>query len=192
LSYRGIRGTGLACRVDASSVVVPLSRLRSIRAPQPGRDSLLLYAGVDSLQVAGDAWVALPLLGVGSATCAGEPAIRLVTVVDTSVTPLASLAALAPVRFFEVMEARLYPSLGSWWLGARSESGGEPIQPLAGPFISGSPPFAYLDSLQQPTLVTSAVERIQLDLVGRWPAWSNGALRPDSARRSLFPRNLTP
>ena len=118
----------------------------------------MLYAGVDSLQVARGGWLALPLLGVGSATCGGGPAVRLITAIDTVSTPLASLPALPPVRIFEVMQARFYASLGSWWLGARSESAGETIQPLAGPFESAGSPFGYRDSLQQPTLVPGAVE----------------------------------
>ncbi len=193
MTYRGIRGVGVACRVSASDVVVPIGRLRSTRLPQPGRDSLLLYAGVDSLHIARDAWVALPLLGVGTTSCAGMPAFRLATLVDTTQTPLGSLPAFPPVRLFEVMEARLYPSLGGWWLGARSESGGETIQPLAGPFVPGGAPFNYLDSLQQPTLVAGAVRSIQIDLVGRWSGWQGGiSTRSDSARGSLFPRNLDP
>jgi len=193
MSYRGGRGMGIACRVDATEVVVPVDRLRSTRSPQPGRDSLLLYAGVDSLHVARDAWLALPLLGVGGTTCAGMPALRLVTAVDTNRTPLGSLPALPPVRLFEVMEARFYTSLGAWWLGARSESGGETIQPLAGPFAAGGAPFKYLDSLQQPTLSPGAVASIQVDLVGRWPGWPGGySSRPDSAGRSFYPRNLVP
>lgn len=193
MSYRGMRGAGIACHVDATGVEIPVDRLRSTRSPQPGRDSLLLYVGVDSLQIAHDDWLVLPLLAVGSATCAGTPAVRLATVIDTNQTPLGSLPALPPVRVFEVMQARLYPSLGAWWLGARSESGGETIQPVAGPFMSGTAPFTYLDSLQRPTLVTGDVGSIQVELAGRWPGWAGGSpARPDSARRSLFPRNLAP
>lgn len=193
LSYRGIRGVGLACRVDANGVTIPVHRLQSVRSPQPGRDSLLLYVGVDSVTVVRGGWLALPLTGVGSASCAGSPALRLTTVIDTVATPLASLPALPPVRIFEVMQARLYQSLGSWWLGARSESAGEPIQPLAGPFESARSPFGYLDSLQQPTLVPGAVEGIRVDLLGRWSGWTGaGSPRSDSAHRLLSTRNLSP
>jgi prepilin-type N-terminal cleavage/methylation domain-containing protein len=192
LSYRGIRGVGIACQVDPTGVVVPATRLQGVRAPQPGRDSLLLYAGIDSLQVARGGWLALPLLGVVSASCGGGPAIRLLTAIDTITTPLASLPVLPPVRIFEVMQARFYPSLGTWWLGARSESAGETIQPLAGPFESAGSPFGYRDSLQQPTLSPGAVEEIQVQLVGRWMGWPGGASRMDSANHLLSERNLSP
>jgi hypothetical protein len=193
MSYRGIRGVGIACRVDANGVVIGLDRLQSVRSPQPGRDSLLLYVGVDSLNAVHDGWLALPLIGVGSASCAGSPAIRLLTAIDTVQTPLASLAVFPPVRIFEVMQARLYPSLGAWWLGARSESAGETIQPLAGPFSASGSPFNYLDSLQQPAMIPSAVEGVRIDLVGRWSGWSGGVpMRSDSAQRLLSTRNLFP
>jgi len=193
LSYRGVRGSGIACRIDPSAVVIPLDRLRSTRTPQPGRDSLLVFVGVDSVQVAGDAWLALPVLGVGGTTCGGVPALRLLTAIDTTATPLGSLARLAPVRLFESMQARLYPSLGAWWLGARSESAGETLQPLAGPFMAGGASFSFRDSLLQPTLVAGAVRSIEVELAGRWSGWTGGGTaRPDSARRTLFPRNLAP
>jgi prepilin-type N-terminal cleavage/methylation domain-containing protein len=193
LSYRGIRGTGIACRIDAAGVVVPLDRLRATRAPQPGRDSLLVYVGVDSLQLASDDWLALPLLGVAGTSCGGVPALRLLTVVDTNTTPLGGLPPFPPVRLFEAMQARIYPSLGAWWLGARSESARETIQPLAGPFTAAGAGFSFRDSLQLPTLVPGAVEAIELTLAGNWSGWPGGnASRPDSARRTLFPRNLSP
>lgn len=193
MSYRGVRGVGIACRVDATGVVVPVARLRSVRLPVPGRDSLLLYTGADSLHLAAGGWLALPLAGVGSATCAGTPALRLVTAIDTARTPLASLPAFPPVRLFEVMEARIYRSLGAWWLGARSESAGETIQPLAGPFESGGSRLRYFDSLGQPTLLPGTAESIRITLAAQGPGWAGGAsARPDSASRLLSPRNLSP
>lgn len=193
VSYRGFRGTGIACHFDATGVTIPLSQLRATRAPQPGRDSLLVFVGVDSLLRTSDGWLALPLLGVGGATCGGGPALRLVTIVDTTTTPLGALPPLVPLRLFETMQARFYPSLGAWWLGARSESAGETIQPLAGPFIGGGIGFSFRDSLQQPTLVPGAVQAMDINLVGRWLGWSGASSsRADSAHRMLLPRNLAP
>ncbi len=193
VSYRGVRGTGIACRIDAAGVTIPLSRLRSTRMPQPGRDSLLVFVGVDSLLRRSDGWLALPLLGVVGATCGGGPALRLVTVVDTSTTPPGALPPLLPVRLFETMQARFYPSLGAWWLGARSESAGETIQPLAGPFVGGGVGFSFRDSLHQLTQVPGAVQAMDINLAGGWAGWSGaGAWRADSAHRTLLPRNLAP
>jgi hypothetical protein len=191
MSYRAVRGVGIACRIDATDVFVAIDGLRSVRAPQPGRDSLLLYVGVDSFDVARGGWLALPLTGVAPATCSGAPALRLVTSIDTVQTPLGALAAMPPLRIFEVMQTRLYSSLGAWWLGARSESAGEPIQPLAGPFDALASPFNFVDSLQQPTFVPSAVAGLRVDLAGRWSGWAGGvAVRSDSVRHTLPTRNL--
>jgi hypothetical protein len=193
MTYRAVRSASVACRVGATEVVVQLDRFDAARLPQPGRDSLLLFIAADSLSVASGRWTVLPLLGVGSASCGGRPGLRLATVIDTVAIPPASLPALPPVRTFEVMQARLYQSLGAWWLGARSESAGESIQPLAGPFDSVGTPFSYLDSLQQPTLIPAGVEAIQFRLSGTWSGWpGTGAGRPDSAAQRLTPRNLGP
>ena len=60
-------------------------------------------------------------------------------------TPGAAVAGV-PLRVFEVMELRFYPSGGSWWLGARSVSAGENIQPVAGPFGSDGFLLELLDA----------------------------------------------
>ncbi len=193
LSYRAVRGQAVACRVDATSITLSPERLQLLRIPQAGRDSLLLFTGVDSRDSASDGWVSLPILSVGNSNCSGLSALHLLTLLDTTQHPLPLLPAFPPVRLFEVMQARIYPSLGAWWLGARSESGGEVIQPLAGPFISAGASFAYLDSLQAPTLSPSAVARIEVHLNGRRPGWpAIPGFRTDSAGLTLSPSNLLP
>ncbi len=193
LSYRAVRGVGIACHVGASEILVALDRFDAVRLPQPGRDSLLLFTGMDSLGAANAGWTAVPLNGIGSAACGGRPALRLGTTIDTVANPPAALPPLPPVRVFEVMQARLYPSLGAWWLGARSESGGEPIQPLAGPFDSAGSPFSYFDSAGHSILTPSGVRSLRLRLSGRWSGWPGaGAARTDSAGQWLSPRNHAP
>jgi len=186
LTWRATRGVGLACLVGSSEVRVLQGRWGGARLPQPGRDSLLLYAGADSLQTDSLVWLALPILGVSSSSCAGAPALRLQTSLDTTLTPLGRLPALVPVRVFEIMQVRLYSSLGSWWFGGRSVTAGEVIQPLAGPFLAGGLRFSYLDSAAQPTPSSGMVRSIAVVVRG------SAAGRTDSAAAHWAPANLLP
>ena len=71
------------------------------------------------------------------------------------------------------MQARLYASLGSGWLGARSVSAGEVVQPLAGPFTLPASRFAGWDSSGAPTLAAPLVRSLGAILAGargQWPA----------------------
>jgi hypothetical protein len=193
LSYRAVRGSGLACHITATTVTLDLGQWYAPRLPQAGRDSLLLFGGRDSLSAATAAWIPLPILGTGSATCTGRPALRIDTQIDTSIVPLGQLPPIPPVRIFEVMQVRVYPSLGAWWLGARSESAAEVIQPLAGPFLSAGPTFGFRDSTQSPTSSPASVARISLQLRGQRMGWPGGPLGSvDSAELTLTPANLRP
>jgi type II secretory pathway pseudopilin PulG len=179
LSYRAYRSAGLACLVAADEVLIRRDRQSSWRSPQPGRDSLLLFIAPDSAPMRGR-WRAYPITGVGTSVCEGVPAIRLGTVIAPVVgAPVAQV----PVRTFETMQVRFYRSLGQWWLGGRSESGGEGLQPVTGPLAAGGLQLTYLDSAGNPTGVPAAVRAIRLLLV-------SGGGRSDSARLFLAPRNL--
>ena len=135
-------------------------------------------------------WTAASITDVGRSSCPGGPALRLGIIVDTADAPVTSGSALVPVKIFEVMQARLYSSQGERWLGARSESAGESVQPLTGPFTSASA-FAYRDSLGLPTDTASLVRTVELTLVGRYPDWTGRAPpRGDSVHSVLRPRNL--
>ena len=65
--------------------------------------------------------------------------------IGVGTTSADSLSAPVPVRFFEVMEVRLYQSGGRWWVGARSVSNGEVIQPVIGPLAPGGLEFQFVD-----------------------------------------------
>lgn len=181
LSYRGYRASGLACLVTANEVRLLTGRLSRWRDPQPGRDTLLLYTG----RPGDSAWVPQPLLAVGTASCAGQPALRLQTITDSSTLATIASGTLVPVRLFERMQVRFYQAAGEWWLGARSESTGEAIQPLAGPFMAAGVRFTYADSLRQPSVVAAQVRQLSLQLVAGSPG-------TDTALLQLAPRNLAP
>lgn len=193
LRYRATRGVGLACAITASEVRVLASRWNATRAPQPGRDSLLLSLAPDLPGALDSGWVSAPVLGVGTGNCAGAPALTLATAIDTAVSPLGGQSPLTPVRLFEIMEARLYASAGDTWLGARSVSAGEVIQPLAGPFTPAGSRFEPRDSLQVVTPVATDARSVRVTLRGlrgQWPA--SAVAVPESARMDLVPVNVLP
>lgn len=179
LIYRGWRLTGIACQVTPDEVRVRRDLLSMWRMPQAGRDSLMLFLARDSFPGNG-AWVAAPVNGVSQSDCAGRSALRIVTQIDSAKLP--GFPELVPVRGFEVMEFRLYRSTGDWWLGARSVSAGEGLQPLVGPFEGRGLAVSYHDSLGRVTMLPQNVERLQLSLTPRG--------YPDSIRVVISPRNL--
>lgn len=179
VTYRAWRMGGITCLVSGTEVRIRRDHLSSWRTLQPGRDSLMLLASDDSLP-GRDRWVAAGIATVGESDCGGRAALRIQTSLDSAV--LAGLPPLVPVRGFEVMQLRLYSSGGEWWLGARSVSAGEGIQPLAGPFASAGLRLSYWDSAGVETTQPEEVQRLRLSLTPQ------GYL--DSAQLFLGPRNL--
>jgi hypothetical protein len=183
LSYRAVRSTGFACLVAAGQVHMLESRLAAWRQPQPVRDSLLLFVGSDSVLGGEGRWVALPISGVSRSNCGGAPSLRLSTVFDTTRIPPSGPAVLLPARTFEVMQIRFYQSGSAWWLGARSESAAEAIQPIAGPLGPSGLRFLYRDSTLLPVSDPAATVSLELRLAA-------GSTPEDSVYLPLFPRNL--
>ena len=147
----------------------------------------------DDLTAGDTGWIALPLLGVVPSSCAGVPALTLGTSIDTVAQPLGGLPTTLPVRVFEVMQARLYSSSGSTWLGARSVSAGEVIQPIAGPFELPASHFVPRDSSGNPTGSSVATRSITVTLSGQRTRWQGGGgLVAESASVHLVPANLGP
>jgi hypothetical protein len=114
-----------------------------------------------------DIWVGLKIVGVASgASCPGAlgPGISL----TVPASPVVSgLEVGTPVRITEVMELRLYESEGLSWLGARSVSSGEAIQPLVGPLTSESGfRLEYLDTAGRPTTDRTSIKSIRVALRG--------------------------
>jgi prepilin-type N-terminal cleavage/methylation domain-containing protein len=166
LTNRAMRGSGLACRITVGAVTVEAATLTGYRAPQPGRDSLLLHQENNPWSPSDDRWIHLPIVGTSAGTCGIDPAITLATQIDTLLYPLHSFAQLAPVRTYEIMQARLYQSAGDYWLGSRSVSAREVIQPVIGPLTSGGLSLAFLDSVSGPAATASSIRSIGLTLRG--------------------------
>jgi prepilin-type N-terminal cleavage/methylation domain-containing protein len=134
ITYRAMRGVGFLCQPPtATTLMIARAGFTGQRDPQPARDSLLVFVPGDS----GGSWLEVGLAAVStSVPCPdGSPAIGL-TVPNASV--MSGLEPGTPVRTTEVMELRLYQSDSKSWLGARSVTAGEAIQPLVGPLADGS------------------------------------------------------
>jgi prepilin-type N-terminal cleavage/methylation domain-containing protein len=132
--YRASRGAGFLCQPPAGSQLrFARNGFSGFRDPQPGRDLVYLFLPGSSADGLEDGWLPLAITAVATGTACPVgigPGITLTT--GSSSWP-PEITAGTPVRIVELMELRAYQSEGQWWLGARSVSSGEAIQPLAGP-----------------------------------------------------------
>jgi prepilin-type N-terminal cleavage/methylation domain-containing protein len=166
LTYRSMRGAGVSCARGPGTVSVDAAGFFGYRIPQAGRDSLLLFHEGREESATDDRWLHLPILSVSNGICVGAPAIVFRTVLDTTSYPLATFGQLAPIRTYEVMQIKLYSSSGDYWLGGRSVSGGETIQPIIGPLTSRGLGLAYLDSTGASAMSRDRVRSVEFTLRG--------------------------
>lgn len=166
LTYRAMRSAGISCALSPTALTVSLSDLHGYRAPQAGRDSLLLFMDGVPTTASDDRWLHLPLVSVSGGSCGGRPGLVLGTTIDTAATPLSGFPPLAPFRTFEIMQTRLYSSGGDYWVGARSVSAAEIIQPLAGPFLVHGLAMQFLDSLALPAVSAAGIRSVDITLRG--------------------------
>jgi prepilin-type N-terminal cleavage/methylation domain-containing protein len=163
VTYWAMRNSGMTCQVSNNEVRIKMGPTYSgYRLPVMIRDSLLVFADHDSLSLADDEWVQLPILGTpSSSTCPdGSAALALGTaglVVDNYLVP-------GPVRTFELMQLAITTSGGRQYLGAQSLSGSGALQPVMGPLGAGGLQLVYRDQAGSPTTVPSAVRTIDLTL----------------------------
>ncbi|HEX6432590.1 MAG TPA: prepilin-type N-terminal cleavage/methylation domain-containing protein [Gemmatimonadales bacterium] len=164
--YRAMRGTGFTCQpATESEVRISRTSFSGHREPQVGRDSVLLYLVAAPETV--PAWTPAAITGVSTvASCPGV----IGSGITLTVSPTAGLVgtgAGTPVRFYEIMELRLYQSDGQSWLGTRSISAGESIQPLFGP-LTGPEGFrlTYLGASGLPTNNPTAIKSIEVTARG--------------------------
>ncbi len=171
--YLATRGEGCVCGIAAGPVLlVAEATWSSVRAPRD-TDSLLVFVESDSATAADDAWIHLGVVSSYSASCPdGQPALAM----RVGPEPLASavlsrVTVGSPVKLTEVMQARYYTSGGKSWLGLRSVSTGEAIQPLAGPLADSTEgvrglTLRYLNGVDAPTSDPASVRAIEVALVG--------------------------
>jgi prepilin-type N-terminal cleavage/methylation domain-containing protein len=202
VTFRAFRGFGVTCAVTATQIRIrdaaplPFSALRAIA---PGRDSLLLFVENDPAGTLDDRWIRLPILSTGASSCGGTTAIAVGTLDFTALLPAGTLTNVVPggpVRTFEVIRLAEYASGGLRWLGVASLSGGETIQPLAGPLAGDGLTLEYLDGEGTAVSDPAAVRSLGATLVGaseRTVArhWTGGpnAMVVDTISARLFLRN---
>lgn len=184
LTYRSMRGIGMSCARSAQSVLVEAGSFSGYRSPQSGRDSLLLHFEGKLYTAADDRWLHLPLSAIAGGTCNGVPALLLATVLDTAAFPPVAFAQLAPVRTFEIMQVKLYRSGSDYWLGARSVSAGETIQPVVGPLTSDGLELTFQDSAGATASGAESIRTIGITLraISANPVRSGGGFGAPSRR----------
>lgn len=161
VTYWGMRNSGMTCQVNNNEVRIRKGPTYSgAKLPVMLRDSLLVFADHDSLSVADDQWVQLPILGPASnSTCPdGSPALAL----NTQGLVVADYHVPGPVRTFELMQLAITTHGGRQYLGAQSLSGGGGMQPVIGPLGGGGLQLVYRDQAGAITTVPSAVRTIDL------------------------------
>jgi len=190
ITYRAPRGVRFSCRVAVDTIVVAADTAAdwSSRAPAPGRDSLLLYLPGDSASAI-DAWLPLPLTATRTGVCPlGNPALALITVLDSTAILGRRIPPETAVRVFESVELRGYGTALGWQLGVEERSAGALIQPVAGPLLPGGFLVRPLDSAGGPAGRPSDVAALDVTLrasPARWLAaalGSRGLLAHDSVR----------
>ncbi len=179
--YRAWRGTGITCGRTVDGVLLTTSRFQALRLPVPGRDSLSIFRHAQTQS----GWYPMPITGPPRSGVCQDGSGAAALVVPTPITD--SLIVPVPVRFFEVMEVRLYQSGGRWWVGARSVSNGEVIQPVIGPLAPGGLEFQFVDraggTVSNPTTVSLIKVRLATAMDDRDAlagAVSGGVGRSDS------------
>jgi len=167
ITYRAMRATGLACQVSATEVRIRQTPFFSTRTIAANQDSLLLYVEGDPNIATDDTWLPLRITGVSASTCGAAAATALATSINTATTPLTQIVLEAPVRTFEVMELGILNSGGQNWLGARSVSAGQALQPALGPITATGLQLDYYDAAGAVTANRAAVRSIQITIRGQ-------------------------
>jgi prepilin-type N-terminal cleavage/methylation domain-containing protein len=186
-TFRVTRGIGFLCRpASATELRIAGNGFSGYRDPQAGRDSAYLFLEGAAETDVDDSWLPLPVTRVTGAPCpGGSPGIALTV---PSVAVPANVPAGTPVRIYEIMELKLYRSDGRSWLGARSVSAGEAIQPVLGPLTDGNGfRLEYLDGGGFPTHDATAVKSIRVTLRGV----SEGAVRFGNGESKPVEEELT-
>jgi len=159
--YASARATAMACGAAPGLVLLRDSTYRGLRLPSPGRDSL------EFLKVMGTtvSWSRVAVIGTpSSGQCPDGDSALLVPIAGTM-----AAGGGTPVRLFEVMELKAYRNgTGEDWLGIRSVSAGETIQPIVGPLAraGGAPGFAirYFDAMGSPSTDPTTVARLEFTI----------------------------
>lgn len=167
IRYRAMRGFYVVCQATTSTEIrVFATSVGAYRNPQAGRDGMYVFIEGDPDKEQDDGWQQAAITGVATGNvCPGGAAGITLTTPDNAV--LAAQAVGTPVRLFEIMEVKLYQPDGRSWLGARSISAGEAIQPLLGPLTDGTGfQLQYFDANGAVTANLTAIKSIGVTVRG--------------------------
>lgn len=183
ITYRAMRASGVTCEVNSSYVVVRNTNglASANRAIVPGRDSLLLFVDTDTLKTSDDAWLPLLINSTPSANNCPDGTAGVRYQVGSSI-PVANVYVPGPIRSFEVMQLATLRTGGYNWLGARSVSAVQTLQPYLGPIDSTTGiRFTYRDASGAVTASRSAVRQIDIMVRGATRAPISDGITPGSA-----------
>lgn len=169
IRYRALRGLGFTCAVPAvSALLIRADTYEGPRQPVATVDSISVFVEGDPALASDDGWVRVGVTGVSAGACAdGSPALTIATAWESPALGAAAVGKMAaggPVRVFEIAELQYYSSDGTSWLGMRSVSRDETIQPLVGPLAAFT--LGYLDRDDAPTAVPGEVRTVTVTLQG--------------------------
>jgi prepilin-type N-terminal cleavage/methylation domain-containing protein len=168
ITYRAMRGMGFICQPPTETQIrITRGGFSGYRDPQASRDGLYVFVDGDPDTETDDAWLPVAIADVSTATaCPGTmgPGITLTT---PNTAALVGIPVGTPVRVYEVMELKLHHSDGKSWLGARSISAGEAIQPVLGPLTDGNGlQLEYLDATGGATTDHTAIKSVRMTIRG--------------------------
>jgi hypothetical protein len=166
--YRAMRGIGFICGTpSATSIRIARGSFTGPRDPQANGDEALVFIEDRAASGAEDIWLGMKIVSVATGVpCPGALGPGITLTVPASPV-VAGLEAGTPVRITEVMELRLYESEGRSWLGVRSVSSGETIQPLVGPLTRENGfRLEYLDAAGKPTADLTSIKSVRVALRG--------------------------
>lgn len=168
ITYRAMRGIGFICQAPtATQIRISRSSFSGYRDPQADRDSLYVFIDGDPDTESDDAWLPLAITAVSTTTACPGTMGAGITLSTPNTASLVGLATGTPVRFYEVMEIKLHQADGKSWLGARSVSAGEPMQPVLGPLADGDGFLLnYFDAAGGVTADRTAIKSIRVTVRG--------------------------
>ncbi|NIM52563.1 MAG: hypothetical protein GTN62_08115 [Gemmatimonadales bacterium] len=180
LTYRAPRSLHFACRppqVTGSSsgtLVVAADPWFGLRAHDPARDSVLVFAEADPTSDSDDYWLRASVSAAPRGGTGCPEGGKSLSIPVTGISPRDALKDVwpgAPVQGFELVRIYAYPDgRGDWWVGARSSAKGggwRQTQPVFGPIASSGLRFSYYDTNGGVATAPQQVARIGVTVIGR-------------------------
>jgi prepilin-type N-terminal cleavage/methylation domain-containing protein len=174
ITYRAMRGMGFICQAPAATQIrIARSTFFGYRDPQPARDSVYFFVDGNPDTQVDDTWTSVPITAVSTGTACPGALGSGITLTVANTPSLVGIPVGTPVRVFEVMELKLHQADGKSWLGARSVSAGEAVQPVLGPLLDGNGfQLQYLNAAGVETADRTLIKSIRITIRGR----SDGAV----------------